>query len=158
MTLAQRRWDQSQSVWLRFNEISRVWRRSREFDEIENIEWWRIRGDTIGGHKGVLERVEYDVIKGVDEVWEARDEVQLDRAITMIMSEDKDLDSRCMATWIRYWRNNTMGWCEFIVKIVDNTMYIRNMEDMKNSPNKEVSPCVEQWSGCNYLNGATYDG
>jgi hypothetical protein len=49
--------------------------------------------------------------------------------------------------------NNSLN---FFLK-VDNTKYIRNMKDMKNSPNKEISPYVEQWRGCHYLNGAKYD-
>jgi hypothetical protein len=41
----------------------------------------------------------------------------------------------------------------FLFKKVNNTKYIRKVKDMKNSPNKENTPCVKQWSRCNCLKG-----
>jgi hypothetical protein len=73
-----------------------------------------------------------------------------DRAITMIVRT---------RTMMRTW---TQGECTpesdytmtlrgdnagiFLFEKVDNTKYIRKVKDMKNSPNKENTPCVEQWS------------
>jgi hypothetical protein len=111
--------------------------------------------DMIGGCGGVLEQVLYEEIRDKRNTRGKNKEIRRDRTRTRRMTwtqgeRTPESDTNDTTRW-----GTLVSW--LIVVIVNNTKYIRNVKDMKKYPNKEMTPCAEQWSRCNYLKGTKYD-